>query len=179
MANSFGNEAINPIQVELVALLFVMSKPVGLSDDKASVKFEVKMLPRILLACALACASAPAFAFSWSVYKDRTVTAYARKAGGEGSLSPKLRGVIALLRSQFGSSAVRNVGGARAGNVAGTRMASCHNGGHAFDAHLSAAARRYVQGRKDLGVITYSGRMHHVHVSDCARERGYRGHQRK
>jgi hypothetical protein len=57
-------------------------------------------------------------------------------------------------------------------------MASCHNGGHAFDAHLSAAARRYVMGRRDLGVITYSGRMGHVHVSDCARERGYRGHAR-
>lgn len=136
------------------------------------------MLRALLLACALACVGSPAFAFSWSPYQDRTVQAYARKAGGEGSLSPKLRGVIALLRAQFGSSAVRNVGGARAGNVAGTRMASCHNGGHAFDAHLSAAARRYVQGRRDLGVITYSGRMSHVHVSDCPRERGYRGHKR-
>ena len=57
-------------------------------------------------------------------------------------------------------------------------MPSCHNGGHAFDAHLSAAARRYVMSRKDLGVITYSGRMRHVHVSDCARERGGRWHKR-
>lgn len=136
------------------------------------------MLRALLLALALACASSPAFTFSWSVYQDRTVTAYARKAGGAGSLSPKLRGVIALLRAQFGSGAVRNVGGARSGNVAGTRMASCHNGGHAFDAHLSAAARRYVMSRRDLGVITYSGRMSHVHVSDCARERGGRWHKR-
>lgn len=119
----------------------------------------------------------PAFAFSWSVYQGRTIQAYAR-SGGEASLSPKLRGVIATIRSKYGKGAVTGIGGARRGNVAGTRMPSCHNGGHAFDAHLSAAARRYVMGRRDLGVITYSGRMRHVHVSDCARERGGRWHKR-
>src|SRR5574343_758356 len=124
------------------------------------------MLRSLLIACALACAGTPAFAFSWSTYQGRTIQGYAR-AGGEKSLSPKLRGVISLLRAQYGSGAVRNVGGARSGSVAGRPgMASCHNGGHAFDAHLSAAARRYVAGRRDLGVITYSGRMSHVHVSD-------------
>lgn len=133
---------------------------------------------RALLAALFLCAASPANAFSWSVYQDRTVQAYAR-IGGEASLSPKLRGVIGTLRAKYGRGAVRNVGGARSGSVAGRPgMASCHNGGHAFDAHLSAAARRYVIGRRDLGVITYSGRMSHVHVSDCARERGYRGHKR-
>lgn len=135
------------------------------------------MLRSLLVACALACAGSPAFAFSWSVYQDRTIQAYAR-SGGEASLSPKLRGVIATIRRQYGKGAVSGVGGARRGNVAGSRMPSCHNGGHAFDAHLSAAARRYVMSRKDLGVITYSGRMSHVHVSDCARERGGRWHKR-
>ena len=137
------------------------------------------MLRAILLACALyACAGTPAFAFSWSVYQDKTIQRQVLRVGGERSLSPKLRGIIALLRGKFGSSAVRNVGGARRGNVAGTRMPSCHNGGHAFDAHLSAAARRYVLSRRDLGVGTYSGRMSHVHVSDCPRERGVRWHKR-
>jgi hypothetical protein len=57
-------------------------------------------------------------------------------------------------------------------------MPSCHNRGHAFDAQLSAAARRAVMANKSLGVITYSGRMTHIHVSDCARERGLRAHKR-
>ena len=94
------------------------------------------------------------------------------KGGGEASISPKLRGVISHLRRAYGPSAVRNVGGR-----GGRPGPSCHPSGNAFDAHLSAAARRYVMGRRDLGVITYSGRMSHVHVSDCARERGYRGHK--
>lgn len=134
------------------------------------------MLRAILLACALACVNVPAFAFSWSVYQDRTIQAYAR-SGGEASLSPKLRGVISTIRAKYGHGAVRNVGGARRGNVAGSRMPSCHNGGHAFDAYLSGAARSYVKSRPDLGVITYA-RMGHVHVSDCARERGGRWHKR-
>jgi hypothetical protein len=122
------------------------------------------------------CSATPAMAFSWSVYSDRTIQAYAR-SGGEGSLSPKLRGVISTIRSKYGKGAVTGIGGARGGNVAGSRMPSCHNGGHAFDAHLSGAARAYVKSRSDLGVITYS-RMGHVHVSDCARERGGRWHKR-
>lgn len=136
------------------------------------------MLRSVAAALVLASVASPAFAFSWSVYQDRAINRQVLRVGGEGSLSPKLRGVIALLRGKFGSSAVRNVGGARRGNVAGTRMPSCHNGGHAFDAHLSAAARRYVLSRRDLGVGTYSGRMSHVHVSDCPRERGARWHKR-
>lgn len=130
------------------------------------------MLRLIAAALVLASVASPAFAFSWSVYQDRTIQAYAR-VGGEKSLSPKLRGVINHLRRAYGPSAVRNVGGR-----GGRPNVSCHPSGNAFDAHLSAAARRYVMGRRDLGVITYSGRMSHVHVSDCARERGYRGHKR-
>ena len=135
-------------------------------------------MKRAIFALLFIAASSPASAFSWSVYQDRTIQAYAR-SGGEGSLSSNLRGVIGTIRAKYGRAAVRNIGGARSGSVAGRPgMASCHNGGHAFDAHLSAAARRYVMGRRDLGVITYSGRMSHVHVSDCARERGYRWHKR-
>lgn len=140
------------------------------------------MLRVLLLACALiAPAASPAMAFfqgPWNVHAQRTVQGYARSAGGEASLSPTLRGVIATIRSRYGSRAISGIGGARRGNVAGTRMPSCHNGGHAFDAHLSSAARGYVMSRRDLGVITYSGRMHHVHVSDCVRERGGRWHKR-
>lgn len=138
---------------------------------------------RLFAAALFLCAASPAFAFfqgPWNVNaqpRGNIFTSYG-KSGGEASLSPKLRGVIATLRGKYGRGAVSGVGGARGGSVAGTSMPSCHNGGHAFDAHLSAAARRYVQGRSDLGVITYSGRMSHVHVSDCARERGYRGHKR-
>lgn len=128
------------------------------------------MLRALLLACALACASSQAFAFSWSVYSDRTVQGYMRGMG-ENALSPKLRGVIQDMRRKFGKDAVRGVGTRNAGGT------SCHPR-NAFDAHLSAAARRYAQGRRDLGVITYSGSMGHVHVSDCPRERGYRGHKR-
>lgn len=119
--------------------------------------------------------ASPAEAFfqgPWNIHAQRgnIFKAYG-KGGGERSLSPKLRGVIAQMRRQFGKGAVTGVGTRNAGG------ASCHPY-HAFDAHLSAAARRYVAGRRDLGVITYSGRMGHVHVSDCARERGYRGHKR-
>lgn len=144
------------------------------------------MLRLIFAALALASVSAPAFAFDlfqgpWNVHaqpRGNIFKSYGR-SGGEASLSPKLKGVIATIRGKYGRGAVSGIGGARSGSVAGRPgMASCHNGGHAFDAHLSAAARRYVQSRSDLGVITYSGRMHHVHVSDCARERGYRGHKR-
>jgi len=140
------------------------------------------MLRAALLACAMACAAHPAFAFfqgPWNVHEQNAniIRSYARM-GSEASLSPKLRGVIAELRRTYGKTAVRNVGGARRGNIAGTKMPSCHNGGHAFDAHLSAAARRAVMADKSLGVITYSGRMTHVHVSDCARERGLRAHKR-
>ena len=144
------------------------------------------MLRSLLIACALACAGTPALAFDlfqgpWNVHAQpqRNIFRSYSRSGGEASLSPKLKGVIATIRSKYGRGAVSGIGGARAGNVKGRPgMPSCHNGGHAFDAHLSAAARRYVQSRSDLGVITYSGRMHHVHVSDCARERGYRGHKR-
>ena len=140
------------------------------------------MLRAALLACAMACAADQALAFfqgPWNVHEQNAniIRTYMR-TGGEASLSPKLRGVIAELRRKYGNSAVRNVGGARRGNVAGTNMPSCHNGGHAFDAHLSAAARRAVMADKSLGVITYSGRMTHIHVSDCARERGLRAHKR-
>lgn len=116
----------------------------------------------------------------WNVHAQRgnIFKAYGR-SGGESSLSPRLKGVMATLRAKYGKGAVSGVGGARSGDVAGRPgMPSCHNGGHAFDAHLSAAARRHVMGDRSLGVITYSGRMTHVHVSDCARERGYRGHKR-
>jgi hypothetical protein len=137
---------------------------------------------RAILCSALVLASVatPASAFSWSVFQDPAINRKVKvvRVGGEASLSPKLRGVIATIRAQYGNGAIRNIGGARAGNVAGTRMPSCHNGGHAFDAHLSAAALAYVKSRRDLGVITYSGRMHHVHVSDCAREAGGRWHKR-
>lgn len=150
-------------------------------------------MPRLIFAASalafvllLLAAAVPAIAFDlfqgpWNVNAQGSKNIFRSygRSGGEASLSPTLKGVIATLRRQYGKAAVRNVGGARAGSVAGRPgMPSCHNGGHAFDAHLSAAARRYVQGRRDLGVITYSGRMHHVHVSDCARERGYRGHTR-
>lgn len=139
------------------------------------------ILAALFLCAVSSCAFSPAFAFfqgPWNVYEQRTLQGYARSSGGEGSLSPTLRGVIATIRSRYGRGAVSGVGGARRGNVAGTRMPSCHNGGHAFDAHLSSAARSYVMSRRDLGVIIYSGRMHHVHVSDCVRERGGRWHKR-
>lgn len=140
------------------------------------------MLRAAFFACAMACAAGPTFAFfqgPWNVQEQNAniFRSYAR-TGGEASLSPKLRGVIAELRRTYGKTAVRNVGGARRGNVIGTNMPSCHNGGHAFDAHLSAAARRAVIADQSLGVITYSGHMTHVHVSDCARERGLRAHKR-
>lgn len=143
----------------------------------------------IVAACLYAAASSPAlaqmemlFQGPWNVnaqpMQARTIAGYKARSGGEASVSAKLRGVIATIRAKYGRGAISGIGGARGGDVAGRPgMASCHNGGHAFDAHLSAAARRYVQGRRDLGVITYSGGMRHVHVSDCARERGYRGHK--
>jgi hypothetical protein len=141
---------------------------------------------RAFLASLFLCVASPAFAFlqgPWNVYaQPGSVQGYkgtVSRSGGEGSVSPTLRGVIATIRAKYGRGAISGIGGARGGHVAGRPgMASCHNGGHAFDAHLSGAARRYVAGRRDLGVITYSGRMSHVHVSDCARERGYRGHKR-
>jgi hypothetical protein len=105
------------------------------------------------------------------VYSDPVVNLTLRgyaKGMGEGALSPKLRGVISTIRRKNGKSAIRGVGTRNAGGT------SCHPR-NAFDAHLSAAARQYVQGRRDLGVITHSGAHSHVHVSDCARERGYRG----
>lgn len=114
----------------------------------------------------------------WNVNAQQgTIQGYrsATRVGGEASLSGTLRGVISTIRARYGNGAIRNIGGARSGNVAGTSMPSCHNGGHAFDAHLSSAARAYVKSRGDLGVITY--RTGHTHVSDCARERGYRGHK--
>lgn len=137
-------------------------------------------MPRIVVcaAFALACAVSPAFAQfdvfqgPWNAAAQHgTIQGYAARGMGEGALSPKLRGVIAEIRRKFGRGAISGIGTRNAGGT------SCHPR-NAFDAHLSAAARRYVQGRRDLGVITYSGSMSHVHVSDCARERGYRGHKR-
>jgi hypothetical protein len=139
------------------------------------------MIRILAAALVLASVASPASAFflfqgPWNVAAQH---APRKKAvGGEASLSPTLRGVVATIRAKYGAGSIRNIGGARNTLVAGTRMPSCHNGGHAFDAHLSPAALAYVRSRKDLGVITYSGRMHHVHVSDCARERGGRWHKR-
>lgn len=146
---------------------------------------------RLIAAALFLCAAhaSPAIAFDglfqgpWNVHVQPagTLQGYrgrVARSGGEASVSPKLKSVIATIRARFGNGAISGIGGARRGNVAGTRMASCHNGGHAFDAHLSGAALSYVRSRSDLGVITYSGRHSHVHVSDCARERGYRGHSR-
>ena len=138
---------------------------------------QCRVMTRIIIAFAIACLCAqPASAFfqgPWNVHAQRgNIFKSYGKGGGEASLSPKLRGVISHLRRAYGPSAVRNVGGR-----GGRPGPSCHPSGNAFDAHLSAAARRYVMGRRDLGVITYSGRMSHVHVSDCARERGDRGHK--
>lgn len=121
---------------------------------------------------------APRYSYRW---KRRAYVAKAKPtnilkayavSGGEAGLSTNLRSVIAMLRAKHGRGAVTGVGGR------GPRPnVSCHPTGNAFDAHLSSAALRTVKARRDLGVITYSGSMRHVHVSDCARERGYRGHK--
>ena len=60
------------------------------------------MLRAALFACAMACAAEPAFAFfqgPWNVHEQNAniIRTYLR-TGGEASLSPKLRRVIAELR---------------------------------------------------------------------------------
>lgn len=102
----------------------------------------------------------------------------AGRAGAESGLHPALKSEIALLRARHGHSAVRVDGGRRHSSVCsrGRCRLSCHATGEAFDGYLSPAAMATARSR-GLGLITYSGRHRHVHVSTCRVERGYRGHK--
>lgn len=94
----------------------------------------------------------------------------------EQSLSSELRGVVADLRSRHGAGSVTVAHGYSYRRVRGSRRMSCHSTGDAFDGRLSAAALSTARANPRVGIITYSGAMHHVHVSVCARERGIRTH---
>jgi hypothetical protein len=107
-------------------------------------------------------------------WRSRGQVATAGRGGGrEASLVPELRALIADLRQLHGADSVRVISGRD--RRAYTR--SCHPFGQAFDAHVSRAVMADLRGRR-FGLITYSGGMHHVHVSSCAREAGLRAHKR-
>lgn len=92
--------------------------------------------------------------------------------GREASIAPELRSLIANLRQRYGADSVRVISG-RDGRA---YARSCHPLGQAFDAHVSRAVMADLRSRH-FGLITYSGGMHHVHVSSCAREAGLRAHK--
>jgi len=97
----------------------------------------------------------------------------------EAGLSRALTQLIASLRARHGAGSVAVISGKEFRTFKdkfGRNLVSCHADGEAFDAKLSAPARADVRARHELGIITYSGAMHHVHVSSCAREAGIRAH---
>lgn len=92
--------------------------------------------------------------------------------GREAGLVPELRSLIADLQQRHGADSVRVISGR---DSRGYRK-SCHPSGQAFDAHVSRAVMADLRSR-GFGLITYSGAMHHVHVSSCVREAGLRAHK--
>lgn len=94
------------------------------------------------------------------------------RGGREASISQELRSLIADLRSKHGADSVRVISGRDSRGYS----KSCHPLGQAFDAHVSRTAMADLRSRH-FGLITYSGGMHHVHVSSCAREAGLRAHK--
>jgi hypothetical protein len=96
-----------------------------------------------------------------------------RGAGRIAGLAPDLRGLIADLQARHGADSVRVISGRDSRGYS----RSCHPSGQAFDAHVSRAAMADLRSRH-YGLITYSGGMHHVHVSSCSREAGLRAHKR-
>jgi hypothetical protein len=103
------------------------------------------------------------------------------RADPEAGLAPALAQLVRDLRVRHGAASVRVSDGRSHRYVKDAHghdlRLSCHASGEAFDGYLSRAALADVRARKAFGLITYSGAMHHVHVSSCAREAGVRAHQ--
>lgn len=102
-------------------------------------------------------------------YKQRVMASSVSTAG----LAAPLQSLISELRSRHGAGSVRVISG-RAHRYVRPGLLSCHASGQAFDANMSAAALADVRGRRQFGLIFYSGSMNHVHVASCSREAGIR-----
>jgi uncharacterized protein YcbK (DUF882 family) len=121
-------------------------------------------LRTLAVALALACVASPAFAFSWSVYSDRTIRGYAKASASRSCLTGDTRAVLAGLEARVGK--VKVISTCRPGAViAGSGRPSQHRYGKAVDfvptGGQRASALAYLRGRGAGPVITYaSGHIH-------------------
>lgn len=126
------------------------------------------MIKVLCVALALASVASPAFAFSWSVYQDRTIQAYVKGLAGKATasrscLSGDTRAVLSRLEARFG--AVKVISTCRPGAViAGTGRPSQHRYGKAVDFMPNgnrSAVLAWLRSNVNGAVITYaSGHIH-------------------
>lgn len=104
-------------------------------------------------------------------------SAYAVNLKGHGCLPPSIKSVLKTVERKFGKIHVISSRGKRPRLASGKR--SYHESCRAADFYLRGNKRAAISWLKlnwSGGVITYSGRMNHVHIDNGPR---YRGHKRK
>ena len=122
------------------------------------------MLRAIILAALLAWPGAPAMAFSWSVYSDKTIRGYAKASASRSCLTGDTRAVLNRLEGRIGK--VRVVSTCRPGaRIRGTNRQSKHAIGRAVDFNTPRKAQAIAFLRSQgVFVMTYCG-MSHVHFN--------------